>query len=357
MLFIDMIHPDYKTRRDVWHYFANEKGLICETLSDVARAFQFSIGRIQSVVEKVSSINPSEQSEINVPVSVFFDICYSEIKHELGNKARKLKVRYTFNDLILPKEIMEELNSICARIRNTGIVFDEWGFGEKLSYGKGLSMVFSGEPGTGKTMAAHAIARELNLEIYQIDLSQMVSKYIGETEKNLSDIFNEAKRSNAILFFDEADALFGKRTAITNSNDKYANVETSFLLQKIEEYEGVTILSSNFLKNMDKAFMRRMNHIIEFHLPNCEQRLKIWEGIFPKEAPLCSTVDLNFLASHFDLSGGNIKNIALRAAFIAAERMDAITMKDLLFATKEELHKIGKVFVSDKLEEYADLMM
>lgn len=354
---LELAMPDYTMRKRVWAHFLKANQMCCDEIDDLARAFHFTIGRIRSVVETVRAFEAHDNRDGIVTTERLFEASYRSIKHDFGDKAQKVEVRYTFNDLVLPNEIMEELHSICARVRNSGKVFDEWGFGEKLAYGKGLAMIFSGEPGTGKTMAAHAIAKTLNLELYQIDLSQMVSKYIGETEKNLNFIFNEAQRSSAILFFDEADALFGKRTTIASANDKYANVETSYLLQKIEAYEGVTILSSNFLKNMDKAFIRRMNHIIEFHMPNSEQRLKIWEGIFPSKVPLSDSVDLDFLSTHFELSGGNIKNIALRAAFMAAERNEAITMRDLLFAAKEELHKIGKVFVSDHLEEYAELIL
>lgn len=161
----------------------------------------------------------------------------------------------------------------------------EWGFDKKLPYGKGLSVLFYGPPGTGKTMAAQVIANELGLELYKVDLSQMVSKYIGETEKNLSELFNEAQYSNAILFFDEADALFSKRTEVSDSKDKYSNVETSYLLQKIEEYEGIAILASNYLVNFDDAFKRRIKFIINFQMPGPEMRYKLWRKMFPKEAP------------------------------------------------------------------------
>lgn len=342
-------------RKLVWQKFASDKKIRCDQWSNISSGFKFSIGSIKSVINKLYALENWNQGEVLIEESRLFEACYGEIKHELDKKTRKLDAKYTFDDLILPESIIRELSEICSRVKNSDKVYDQWGFGEKLSYGKGLAVVFSGEPGTGKTMSAHAIANELKLEIYQIDLSSMVSKYIGETEKNLSSIFDEAKRSNAILFFDEAESLFGKRTEVSNSNDKHANNQTSFLLQKIEEYEGITILATNFKKSMDKAFIRRMNHIIEFHMPTKEYRKKIWSSIFPERTPMSADIDFDYISEKFELTGGNIKNIALRSAFMAAEKDNEIMMKDILVATKEELHKIGKVFINSQRDEYSEL--
>lgn len=342
-------------RLEVWEVLARKRHVQCSDWTAVANSFKFSIGSIASVLDKLYALESWSQGTLYIEEARIFEACYGEIKHELEKNARKLKSNHTFSDLVLPESIIHELKEICSRVKNSNKVYDQWGFGEKLSYGKGLAVIFSGEPGTGKTMSAHAIANELKLEIYQIDLSALVSKYIGETEKNLNGIFDEAKRSNAILFFDEAESLFGKRTDVSNSNDKHANNQTSFLLQKIEAYEGITILATNFKKSMDKAFVRRMNHIIEFHMPSTHFRKQIWTNIFPKQTPVAEDVDFDYISEKFELTGGNIKNIALRSAFMAAERDDEIGMKDILIATKEEMHKIGKVFINDETDEYAEL--
>jgi len=229
-------------------------------------------------------------------------------------------------------------------------VYGEWGFGRKLSLGKGLSVLFAGPSGTGKTMAAEIIAGELGLDLYKIDLSTVVSKYIGETEKNLSRIFIEAETSNAILFFDEADALFGKRSEVKDSHDRYANIEIGYLLQRMEEYEGVVILATNFRKNMDEAFVRRLHFTVEFPFPNEDDRRRIWERIWPQDTPKSSALNLDFMARRFELTGGNIRNIALASAFLAADNRNIVDMTHLLHATKREYQKMGKVVSESEFE-------
>ena len=212
---------------------------------------------------------------------------------------------------------MKHLEEVYNASRNRKFVYENWGFDQKLSLGKGLNVLFTGPSGTGKTMAAEIIAHELGVDFYKIDLSSVVSKYIGETEKNLSLIFSEAETANAILFFDEADALFGKRSEVSDAHDRYANIETAYLLQKMEEYTGVVFLATNLDKNMDEAFSRRMHFVVEFSFPNIKERQSIWEKVWPEKTPL-DGLDLVFMARQFELTGGNIKNIALSAAFLAA---------------------------------------
>jgi SpoVK/Ycf46/Vps4 family AAA+-type ATPase len=215
--------------------------------------------------------------------------------------------------------------------------------GRRFSQSKGISALFSGPPGTGKTMAAGVIARELGLEIFQIDLSAIVSKYIGETEKQLSRGFAAAEASNAVLFFDEGDSLFGKRTEVKDSHDRYANQEVSYLLQRIETYEGVIILTSNLTKNMDEAFVRRLGFVVEFPFPGVSERLRIWKGMFPAEMPIDAEIDFALLAQRIELSGGHIRNIALSAAFLAAEEGDVLGMRHIMRAARREYQKMGKV--------------
>jgi SpoVK/Ycf46/Vps4 family AAA+-type ATPase len=230
------------------------------------------------------------------------------------------------------------------------IVLGTWGFDRKLSMGKGLNALFAGPSGTGKTMAAEVIARDLGLDLYKIDLSTVMSKYVGETEKNLERIFAAAEHSNAILFFDEADALFGKRSEVRDAHDRYANVEISYLLQKMEEYDGLVILTSNLSKNMDEAFVRRIHFTVEFPYPEPEDRLRIWQIVFPEQAPLDPQVDLPHLAERYRLTGGNIRNVALTAAFLAARDGGVIGMDHLLWATRREFQKMGRLANAKEFE-------
>src|SRR6185369_7694969 len=206
------------------------------------------------------------------------------------------------------------------------LVLDEWGFGARLPLGSGVNVLFSGPSGTGKTMAAQVVAGALGLDLYRIDLSRVVSKYIGETEKNLGTIFDEAQSSNAILFFDEADALFGKRSEVKDAHDRYANIEVAYLLQRIESYDGVAIMATNLRQNIDEAFTRRLDFLVDFPFPETEYRHRIWATHFPPEAPLASDVDLMEIAEHYRLAGGNIRNVALAAAYLAAANGGAISM-------------------------------
>lgn len=354
--FIDIefsILPDYE-RKQLWEHLG--KGYVVNDEVDwgtMANKFRFTPGQIQNALETAQNMASWHSIENGrIGKEELYKACYAQVHHSLGKKSTRVELKYTWNDIILPPEQKEQLANACNQIKYRHIVYGQWGFERKLSYGKGLSMLFSGPPGTGKTMSAQVIAKELYMELYKIDLAQVVSKYIGETEKNLQEIFREAHLSNAILFFDEADALFGKRSEVKDSHDRYANIETAFLLQKIEEYEGITILASNFMQNIDEAFMRRINYIIEFPFPDAEYRQIIWKSMFPIEAPISKSVDFDFIASKFEVTGGNIKNIAVSAAFLAAEGSDSIEMKHIIKAAKYELHKVGKILLKEDLEGY-----
>jgi SpoVK/Ycf46/Vps4 family AAA+-type ATPase len=261
---------------------------------------------------------------------------------DLVSVARKLEPNYTWDDLVLPSETMRQLHEICQRVNRREQVLGQWGFDRKLSLGKGTSSLFAGPSGTGKTMAAEVIANEVKLDLYAIDLAGVVSKYIGETEKNLDRIFATAEGTNAILFFDEADALFGKRSEVRDSHDRYANLEISYLLQKMDAYQGVTILASNLRQHMDDSFIRRLAFTVLFPFPDETYRRRIWLGMWPAETPVSDTVDFDDLAGRFKLSGGNIKNIALAAAFLAADDGGVVTTAHLLHAVQREYEKMGK---------------
>lgn len=262
--------------------------------------------------------------------------------YELSALARKIEPRYGWDDLILAPDPKAQLREVCEQCERRHVVYDEWGFGRKLSLGKGLNVLFAGGPGTGKTMAAEVIAHELRLDLYRIDLSQVVSKYIGETEKNLDRIFCAAEDSNAILFFDEADALFGKRSEVRDAHDRYANIEISYLLQKMEEYLGISILATNLRQNLDDAFVRRLQAILEFPFPDEECRRRIWRNVFPKQLPLGKDVNFDLLAREVRLAGGNIKNIALAAAFLAAGDGGVVQTAHMVQAARREHQKLAR---------------
>jgi predicted AAA+ superfamily ATPase len=276
--------------------------------------------------------------------------------HGLRQFAQKVESTASWKSLIVPQHIHRQLLDVCTAERHRHTVYTKWGFDQRLIAGKGLNVLFCGSSGTGKTMSAGILARELGRDLYRVDLSIVVSKYIGETEKQLSLIFREAKTSNAMLFFDEADALFGKRSEVKDAHDRYANVEIAYLLQKMEEYEGIVILATNLRRNMDDAFSRRMHHVVEFPFPDAEHREKIWRSILPPGAPVAGDVNFSFLARQFELAGGSIRNIALAAAFIAAEEGVAIRMEHCVIATALELQKNGKLPSRSEFRDYYDLI-
>ena len=275
---------------------------------------------------------------------------------KISDKATVIKKKHTWDELVLPEEQKKLIIRACNQIKYKNIVYDKWGMDKKVLYGRGLSMLFSGPSGTGKTMAAQVVANELGLEIYRVDLSKVVSKYIGETEKNLGEIFESAKKSNVILLFDETDAIFGKRTEVKDSHDKNANVETSYLLQKMEEYNGVTIMTTNFIGNIDKAFFRRINYVVHFTLPSAELRKEIWQKMYPKETPISEDVDFDFLAKQFEISGGSIKNIVITSSFIAASESNEVKMEHIIKGLEYEIKKQGKIVSKSDFGEYGYLL-
>ena len=270
--------------------------------------------------------------------------------HELAGMARRLDSVFGWDDIVLPPDSLAQLREICSRVVQRDVVVDDWGFRRTLGVGLGVSALFAGSSGTGKTMAAGVLANELGLDLYAIDLASIVSKYIGETSKNLDRIFRAAEDANAILFFDEADALFGKRSEVRDSHDRYANVEIAYLLQKMEAYDGVALLATNLRQNLDDAFARRLGFTVHFPFPNARDRLEIWRRVWPTEVPLAEDVDLDDLADRFRLSGGNIRNAALAAAFLAAEDGTDVRRHHLLLAVRREYQKLGRGLSAEELD-------
>jgi SpoVK/Ycf46/Vps4 family AAA+-type ATPase len=271
------------------------------------------------------------------------EACRRQSGQRFGSFARKVTARPAWDDLVLPGDRVQWLRELCDHARHRGTVFDRWGFDRKLPSGKGLGLLFTGAPGTGKTLAASVIAAELGLELYQIDLASVVSKWIGETEKHLGRIFDQAERGHCVLLFDEADALFGKRSEVHDAHDRYANLETSYLLQRMEAHDGIVILASNFRRNLDEAFVRRLRFIVEFPLPDERERLRIWDRIWPADAPRAPDLDLGHLARRFELAGAHIRNIALAAAFLAAAEGQPIAQRHVLHAAQREYQKLGRM--------------
>lgn len=343
--------PSFAPRKMIWDKMLNSKEA---DINALASKFKFSGGQIRDAIFTARNVSAARGSP-EPSIDDLFRGCKAQSNKNLSQFARKIEPRYKWEDIVLPKDAKQQLNEVSWYIKYRGIVYTDWGFDNKSSLGKGLNVLFTGPSGTGKTMAAEIIAKKVDLDLYKIDLSSVVSKYIGETEKNLRNIFKEAETSNAILFFDEADALFGKRSEVKDSHDRYANIEINYLLQKMEEYEGIVILATNFGNNIDDAFLRRMHFKIEFSLPDEKQREKIWRHIFPEETKVEKDLDYSFL-SKFKITGGNIKNIALTAAFLAAADSGKIKIEHIIRATMREFQKIGMLCTPEDFGKYHRLI-
>jgi winged helix domain-containing protein/ATPase family protein associated with various cellular activities (AAA) len=351
-LTIAVPRPDLATCKRLWEQSLAGRERLAKDVDTTVLAGKFRLGLSQikdavMAAENLARWRSPEKWEITA--SDLSAACRAQSSPKLGALAHKMEPKYTWDEIVLPQDNLSQLKELCAQARYRHLVYGEWGFERKLSLGKGLNALFSGPPGTGKTMAAEVIAHELQLDLYRIDLSQVVSKYIGETEKNLHQIFQEAQTGHAILFFDEADALFGKRSEVKDAHDRYANIEVGYLLQKMEEYEGVAILATNLSQHIDEAFLRRMHFIVEFPFPDHEYRRQIWQVVFPREAPLAKEVDFDALAREIRLAGGNIKNIALSAAFYAASNGRMIQMAHLWQAARREHQKLGRTWEGVKV--------
>ena len=277
----------------------------------------------------------------------------AEFETDLGSVATKVDVSQTWEDLVVPDETGRTIAELVDQLRHRSTVLGRWGFSRKLGKGLGTTALFSGEPGTGKSMVAGLIARELGLELYQIDLSRVLSKWIGETEKNLAKVFDAAETGHVVLLFDEADALIGKRTTdVKNANDRYSNIETNYILQRLEAFHGVAILTSNLESSIDPALSRRLSFELRFPFPDEEQRAEIWRRMLPAELPIVDDIDFAQLATRFELAGGHIRNIVLRAAYLAAsDGSPALAMAHLLRAAEYEYRDHGMLIARGRLSK------
>lgn len=344
--------PGYPERKRIWAYTLDGSNISEADISALSGRFNFTGNQIRNTVLYArQSLNGN-----GLTIQDIYNACRIQSNQRMSIYAKKVTPHYTWKDIVLPEDKLRQLKEICSYIKHKHIVYFGWGFDKKLALGRGLNTLFSGPSGTGKTMAADIIAHEFNLDMYKIDLSSIVSKYIGETEKNLERIFKETSSGNVILFFDEADALFGKRSEVKDAHDRYANIEINYLLQKMEEHEGIVILATNLSKNIDDAFLRRMHFTVEFPFPEKKQRELIWKKVFPEDAPLSTDIDFTFLSDKLKFAGGNIRNIALTAAFFAAEESSDIEMRHIILAVKREMQKMGKLCVKGDFGRYYELI-
>jgi AAA+ superfamily predicted ATPase len=351
---VELPMPTFSERDRIWRLALGDDAPDDGAIAALASTFRLSGGQIRDAVAMARALDSWRGGTLRP--ELLFAACRGQSSGKLDALAHKIPATYDWNDIVLPADHIAQLREICSQMRHRRTVLETWGFDAHLAMGKGLNTLFAGPSGTGKTMAAEIVATDLGLELYKVDLSTLVSKYIGETEKNLDRIFIAAQEANAILFFDEADAIFGKRSEVKDAHDRYANIEVGYLLQKMEEYDGVVILATNLRKNIDDAFVRRMHMSIEFPFPEEQDRLRIWQKVFPPEAPLAEDVDLAFLARQFKVTGGNIRNIALLAAFLAAEEGSVIGMTHVIRSLKREFQKLGKLVTEADFGPYYSLV-
>jgi hypothetical protein len=331
--------PTAEEQRCVWRsLLAETPVLINGQVDELVAQFSLTVPAIRASVREALSAGAEQP-----PDARLWDACRSQARLRLDDLAQRIEPAAAWDDLVLPVADKSVLREVAAQVAHRTTVYETWGFGEKVTRGLGISALFSGPSGTGKTMAAEVLANELHLDLYRIDLASVVSKYIGETEKNLRRVFDATEDSGAILFFDEADALFGKRSEVKDSHDRYANIEVSYLLQRMEAYRGLAVLATNLKGAVDAAFLRRIRFVINFPFPDAAQRAEIWRRVFPAKTPT-DGLDPTVLA-RLNIAGGNIRNIALNAAFLAAQSGEPVRMTHVLHSARTEYAKLEKPLV------------
>lgn len=335
---VEVSKPTPQEQQQLWQVILNNQ--IPGTPARLATQFNLNAITIQQISQL--ALNEAQQRGERVTHERLWNACLIHSRPQLDTLAQRIEPKATWQHIVLPEQIKAMLEEMTAQVKNRNIVYDQWGFRSRLSRGLGINALFAGESGTGKTMAAEVIAHTLQLNLYRIDLSAVVSKYIGETEKNLRRLFDAAEDGGVILFFDEADALFGKRSEVKDSHDRYANIQVNYLLQRMEAFVGLAILATNLKGAIDNAFKRRLRFIVNFPFPNPEQRQAIWERVFPDETRLSEHgLDYDHL-SRLNLTGGSIQNVALNAAFLAAETNEPVTMPLILQAARQEFRKLER---------------
>ena len=341
----EMPPPTFAERVELWRRNVPED-LDNEAVELVASRYSFTAASIvQAARRAFNSARMRPAAEAKLTLDDVSDAARLSFGHRLGAVAQRIPTGFKWDDLVLPPDTASAVKEVIRFARRRPFLLEQWGFAKKLPYGRGVSAILAGPPGTGKTMVAQLLANELGYDLYRIDLSQVVNKYIGETEKNLARIFNEAETSHAVLFFDEADSLFAKRTEVKSSNDRYANLEVNYLLQRMETFDGVTLLATNLEQGLDEAFKRRVRFSVQFELPEFEERRRLWRSMFPPETPLDPVIDWDLLGKTFVMAGGYIKKAAVRAALIAAdaEPRRSVSTADMMQAAREEYREMGRI--------------
>ncbi|MCR4591058.1 MAG: ATP-binding protein, partial [Lachnospiraceae bacterium] len=353
---LELPTPTTTERLACWEYFSRDYDLEDEIdLLEMSTKFLFTSGKVHDALVKAKSLSTMDREE-KISKKNLFKGCYAQMSSELSQKASRVEAKFGFEDIVMNESQRETICHAIEQMTYKKQVYENWDYTKKYPYGRGLTVLLFGAPGTGKSMMAQVIAHELNLELYRVDISKVVDKYVGETEKSLSMIFREAKKCNVVLFFDECDTIFAKRSDDGGSNQSSNNNKTALLLQEMEAYDGVCVLATNYKHNIDPAFFRRMKYIVEFQFPDVDTREMLWTTTIPKGTPLADDVDIRFLAEKFEFVGGNIKNCILNAAFLAAADPEAngqVHMKHYLLAIKYEFVKVGKVFTKSDFEPYA----
>ena len=349
---LDVRRPRAAESLDLWRRALGDASLDMNGAVEAVAA-QFGLGAqgILSACSKVLAEGDVDADEDEDAGRRLWEACRSQARPMIEGLAQRIEPGATWDEIVLPEAQVRTLHEIAAHVRQRSRVYEDWGFASKGERGLGISALFSGSSGTGKTMAAEVLASDLNLDLYRIDLSQVVSKYIGETEKNLRRVFDAAEGGGAILLFDEADALFGKRSEVRDSHDRYANIEVSYLLQRMEAYRGLAILTTNMKAAIDQAFMRRIRFSVQFPFPDASQRALIWRRIYPPGVPV-DGLDI-WKLSRLNISGGSIRNIALYAAFLAADESRAVSMDHILRAAKVEYSKTEKTLTEQEVGGWA----
>jgi hypothetical protein len=341
---LDVPPPTFRDRLELWRRAIDGPAVASEDLEIVASRYAFTGATIARAAHRAAqAARLRDPDRPQVTLDDLGDAARLMFSHRLGTMAQRIPIGFQWSDLVLPRDTHDAVREVVRFARYRSFLLEEWGFAAKLPYGRGVSAIMAGPPGTGKTMVAQLLAKELGYDLYRIDLSQVVNKYIGETEKNLAKIFDEAETSHAVLFFDEADSLFAKRTDVKSSNDRYANLEVNYLLQRMETFDGVTLLATNLEQGLDEAFKRRVRFSIQFELPEEAERKRLWVSMFPAKVPLAPDIDWDLMAKRFEMAGGYIKKAALRAALIAAESRRPITTADLVEAARQEYREMGRI--------------
>jgi hypothetical protein len=341
---VEVSKPTAEEQRNVWRsLLADTPVFVNGQVNDLVSQFSLTVPAIRASVRQALAAGDGQ-----APNARLWHACRSQARLRLNDLAQRIEPAAAWDDLVLPPAEKSLLREVAAQVAHRARVYETWGFAEKITRGLGISALFSGPSGTGKTMAAEVLANELDLDLYRIDLASVVNKYIGETEKNLRRVFDAAEDIGAILFFDEADALFGKRSEVKDSHDRYANIEVSYLLQRMEAYRGLAVLATNLKGAVDAAFLRRIRFVINFPFPDLAQRAEIWRRVFPAKTPT-DGLDPIVLA-RLSVAGGNIRNIALNAAFLAAQSGEPVRMTHVLHAVRTEYAKLEKPLNEIRIE-------